>query len=88
MEQVIIDVSVLSAPILSFAGEILINDQQKKDEIQQLMVKIDRSNHGEDEVFLAEYIAEVIQNWSHDLDKVIICLHDLVTQIPSVKNRK
>jgi hypothetical protein len=47
------------------------------EQLRALIRKVSVSYGGDDEIFLEEYIDDVIREWSHDLDKAIACFNSL-----------
>lgn len=48
--------------------------------LANLIKEVSDLHGGDDEAFLAEYIAEVSKEWSNDLNKAIVCFEDLKKQ--------
>lgn len=53
----------------------------KKEELKNLIKKISDYYGGDDAQFLSDYIDDVINEWSHDLDRAITCFQNLGLQI-------
>ena len=52
-------------------------DISKINELKYLIKKISKYYGGDDEQFLEDYINDVINGWSHDLDAALACFRDL-----------
>lgn len=58
----------------------------KEEELKLLIKNISSQYGGDDEHFLEEYMSDVINKWSHNLDQAIKCFQDLVQQIASTRS--
>jgi hypothetical protein len=51
----------------------------KEVELRKLVALVSAHYGGDDEQFLEEYTGDLIGEWSHDLDKILVCLRNLCT---------
>jgi len=64
------------------------NEQSEREKIQllrQLIGQISKTNVGDDPIFLAEYINNVIKVWAHDFDTALTCFKHLSSQLVNIK---
>lgn len=59
----------------------------KEEELKNLIKKISDYYGGDDTQFLSDYINDVINEWSHDLDRAIACFQNLALQITAIGSK-
>jgi len=76
-----LSLSTMSTCILGTKEKKSFTQLCKKEELKNLIKKISEYYGGDDTQFLSDYIDDVINEWSHDLDRAIACFQNLVLQI-------
>lgn len=58
----------------------LLADHEKKARLRELIKQVSKNYGGDAPIFLAKYIDDVIQEWSHNLDAALTCIYNISIQ--------